>query len=64
LKNEIYILIEVDGAISLLKFIAFWLIPYYSCSQKCLEITEFMDLKTLESIEKNKIEVSETVKEQ
>jgi len=57
-------LIEVDGAISLLKFIAFWLIPYYSCSQKCLEITEFVDLKALESIEKNKIEVSETVKEQ
>jgi len=61
LRNGAYILAEVDGAISLLKFSAFWLIPYHPRSQKRLEITEFVDLKALGSVEEDEIGVSEMV---
>ena len=54
LQNGTYILSEVDGAISYLKFTAFCLIPYQARSQKCLEITEFVDWKELKEIEEER----------
>jgi len=54
LQNGTYILSEVDGAISYLKFTAFYLIPYQARSQKCLEITEFVDWKELKEIEEER----------
>jgi len=32
LQSGAYLLAEVNGAVSHLKFVAFWLIPYYPCS--------------------------------
>jgi len=43
LQNGAYILSEVDGVISYLKFVTFCLIPYQAQSRKYLEITEFVD---------------------
>ena len=63
LRNEAYILVKVDGAILLLKFVAFWLIPYHPYFWKCLEITEFVDLEALESVEENEIGVLEMVED-
>jgi len=54
LQNSTYILLEVDGAILYFKFIAFCLILYQAQSQKCLEITEFVDWKELKGIEEKK----------
>ena len=54
LQNGAYILSEVDGAISHLKFAAFCPISYQACSQKCLEITEFVDWKELKGIEEER----------
>ena len=44
-----------------LKFAAFCLIPYQAHSQKCLEITEFVDWKELKGIKEKKIEEEKTV---
>ncbi|KAF8625060.1 hypothetical protein AX17_006933 [Amanita inopinata Kibby_2008] len=43
LRSSAYILAEVNGAVSRLKFATFRLIPYHPQSHKCLEITEFID---------------------
>jgi len=50
-RNGAYILAEVNGTVSRLKFAAFHLIPYHPCSQKYLEITEFVDQRDLEGVE-------------
>jgi len=50
-RNGAYILAEVNGTVSCLKFAAFHLIPYCSHSQKYLEITEFVDQRNLEGVE-------------
>jgi len=52
LQSGTYLLAKVNGAVSHLKFAAFQLIPYHSCSQKYLEITEFMDKKDIDRKEK------------
>jgi len=54
LQNGAYILLEVDGAISHLKFVVFCFILYQAQSRKCLEITEFVDWKELKGIEEEK----------
>ena len=54
LQNGAYILSEVDGVISYLKFAAFCLIPYQAQSRKYLEITEFVDQKELKGIEEER----------
>jgi len=51
LQSSVYILAEINGAISCLKFAAFCLIPYHPQSRKCLEITEFVNLKDLGGVE-------------
>ncbi|KXN93296.1 hypothetical protein AN958_00220, partial [Leucoagaricus sp. SymC.cos] len=51
LRSGAYILAEVNGAVSRLKFAAFRLIPYHPRSRKCLEITEFVDPKDLGGVE-------------
>jgi len=54
LQSGAYILAEINGAISCLKFAAFRLIPYHPRSRKCLEITEFVNLKDLGGVEEEK----------
>jgi len=49
-RNGAYILAEVNGTVSRLKFAAFCLIPYHPRSQKYLEITEFVDQRDLEGV--------------
>lgn len=51
LRSGAYVLAEVNGAISRLKFAAFRLIPYHPRSRKCLEITEFVDPSDLAGAE-------------
>ena len=51
LRNGAYILVEVNRMVLYLKFAAFCLIPYCLCSQKYLEITEFVDQRDLEGVE-------------
>ncbi|KXN92431.1 hypothetical protein AN958_07990 [Leucoagaricus sp. SymC.cos] len=55
LHSSAYILAEINGTISQLKFAAFQLISYHPHSCKCLDITKFMDPKDLGSIEDNDI---------
>ena len=50
LRNGAYTLAEVNRIVSCLKFAVFHLIPYHPCSQKYLEIMEFVDKKDLEKI--------------
>jgi len=50
LRNGAYILAEVNGTVSRLKFAAFRLIPYRPRSRKYLEITEFVDQRDLEGV--------------
>jgi len=50
-RNGAYILAEINGTVSHLKFAAFCLIPYHPCSRKYLEITEFVDQRDLEGVE-------------
>ena len=50
-RNGAYILAEVNGTVSRLKFAAFRLIPYCPRSRKYLEITEFVDQRDLEGVE-------------
>ena len=50
-RNGAYILAEVNGTVSHLKFAAFRLIPYRPHSRKYLEITEFVDQRDLEGVE-------------
>ena len=52
LQSGTYLLAEVNGVVSHLKFAAFQLIPYHSCSWKYLEITEFVDKKDIDRKEK------------
>ena len=54
LRNGTYILAEVNGTISRLKFAAFCLILYCPHSWKYLEITEFVDQRDLEGVETEK----------
>jgi len=61
LQSGAYLLAEVNGAVSRLKFTAFWLIPYQPHSRKHLEITEFVDLKDLGGVGKEEVAKSEGV---
>jgi hypothetical protein len=61
LRSGAYILAEVNGAVSRLKFATFRLIPYHPRSRKRLEITEFVDLKDLGGIEEDEVEGSGVV---
>jgi len=61
LQSGAYLLAEVNGAVSHLKFAAFWLIPYQPHSQKCLEIMEFVDSKDLGEIGEEEVAGSEGV---
>ena len=38
-----YLLAELDGAVSRLRYTAFWLIPYYSRLSSVIHITELTD---------------------
>ena len=38
-----YLLVELDGAVSRLRYAAFWLIPYYSRPSSVIHITELTD---------------------
>ena len=38
-----YLLVELDGAVSRLRYAAFQLIPYYSCLSSVIHITELTD---------------------
>ena len=51
-----YTLVEINGAVSCLKYAAFRLIPYHACSQNCLEIMEFVDANDLSEGEKAGVE--------
>ena len=61
LQSGAYLLAEVNGAVLCLKFAAFQLIPYQPCSQKHLEITEFVDLKDLGGVGEEEVAGSEGV---
>jgi len=61
LQSGAYLLAEVNGAVSRLKFAAFWLIPYQPCSRKRLEITEFVDSKDLRGVGEEEVAESEGV---
>ena len=61
LQSDAYLLAEVSGAVSHLKFAVFQLIPYQFHSQKCLEIMEFLDSKDLEEVGKEKVAESEDI---
>jgi len=61
LQSSTYLLVEVNGTVSHLKFAAFWLIPYQPCSQKHLEITEFVDSKDLGEVGEEEVVESEGV---
>ena len=41
--GRLYLLAELDGAVSRLRYTAFWLIPYYSCLSSVIRITELTD---------------------
>jgi hypothetical protein len=51
LRSGAYILAEVDGTISKLKFAAFRLIPYFARSPRNLQVTEFVDPMDLAGVE-------------
>jgi len=53
-RNGAYILAEVNGIVSRLKFAAFRLILYRPHSRKYLKITEFVDQRDLEGVETEK----------
>jgi len=61
LKSSAYLLAEVNGAVSRLKFAAFQLIPYQPRSRKCLEIMGFVDSKDLEGVEEEEVVKSKGV---
>ncbi|KXN91863.1 hypothetical protein AN958_11543 [Leucoagaricus sp. SymC.cos] len=63
LHSRAYILAEVNGAISHLKFTAFHIIPYHPQSHKHLEITKFVDPKDLGRVEDNDMAGSGVVDE-
>jgi len=50
-RNGAYILVEVNRTVLHLKFAAFHLIPYHSCSRMYLEIMEFVDKKDIDKEE-------------
>ena len=49
-QNRSYRLAEVDGAIAKLKFAAFHLIPYFPCSLKVLEVTQFINAEDIAGV--------------
>jgi len=53
-RNGAYILVEINGTVSCLKFVAFCLILYHLRSRKYLEITEFVNQRDLEGVETEK----------
>jgi len=61
LQSSAYLLAEVNGAVSYLKFTVFWFISYHPCSQEYLEITEFVDSKDLGGVEEEKMAGSESI---
>jgi len=61
LQSGAYLLAEVNGAVSHLKFAAFRLIPYQPRSRKRLEITEFVDSKDLGGVGEEEVAESEGV---
>jgi len=61
LQSGAYLLAEVNGAVSRLKFAAFQLIPYQPRSRKHLEITEFVDSKDLGGVGEEEVAESEGV---
>jgi len=56
LQGGAYTLAEINGAVSHLKYVAFYLISYYACSQNHLEITEFIDANDLSKGEEAGVE--------
>ncbi|KXN88458.1 hypothetical protein AN958_07297 [Leucoagaricus sp. SymC.cos] len=63
LRSGAYILAEINGAVSRLKFAAFRLIPYHPRSRKHLKITEFVDPKDLDGVEDDDGAGSDVVEE-
>jgi len=61
LQSGAYLLAEVNGTVSHLKFAAFRLIPYQPRSRKRLEITEFVDSKDLGGVGKEEVAESEGI---
>jgi len=61
LQSGAYLLAEVNGAVSRLKFAAFQLIPYQPRSRKRLEITKFVDSKDLGGVGEEEVAESKGV---
>jgi hypothetical protein len=49
-RNGMYRLAELDGAVLRLRYVAFWLIPYYACLPSYIPIIRVVDCDNLTSV--------------
>ncbi len=61
--NGAYHLVELDGAVSKLRYAAFHLVPYFACSRSTIPVTRILDQEDLLAIVKEEASISKGMAE-